>query len=225
MAEPTIMITMNAAEFNIKFNNTHVIITTVTADPRVLTSWLSKISSASLIGLNAGWNANHFSQRYINYPFVYTLQLCTTTDFYTFCLIFQFYQCAVPLPRILFDFLNNPRITFVGVGIQFNAFLLSLFHGLIVRNMVELSDLVTDKIYGAPREMQLEELAKFVLNVKVTKPSDVKLSGWDNHSLSYRQIQYACMDAFLPYEIGKILISLPSLPRLSTCNTNLRLAL
>ncbi|CAO2822364.1 unnamed protein product [Amaranthus hypochondriacus] len=219
MANPPTNITISAAYssnpnnnvFNVIFNNNRLILTTVTSDPFVLASWLSTASSASIIGLDIEWRPN-VSRQFEN-P-VATLQLCTAFDSSTTtCLIFQFLYCSGPLPRILFDFLDNGRFTFVGVGIRSDAEMLLECHGLRVMNVVDIADLVVDKIHGTRTGMGLKELAQVVLNVNVAKPRAVTMSRWDAEWLSYQQIQYACIDAFLSYEIGKTLISLPSIPR------------
>ena len=84
--------------------------------------------------------------------------------------------------------------------------------------MVDISDLVADKIHGTRTGMGLKQLAQVVLNVNVAKPREVTMSRWDAEWLSFQQIQYACIDAFLSYEIGKTLIPLPSIPRSTTSN-------
>ncbi|CAO2822362.1 unnamed protein product [Amaranthus hypochondriacus] len=222
MANPPTNITISAALsnnpnnniFNIIFNNNRFIQTTVTSDPVELTYWLNDISgaSASIIGLDIEWRPNLSTNA--GNP-VATLQLCSTNIFSTTtCLIFQFLYCPVPLPSNLFGFLDNERYTFVGVGIRSDAEMLLECHGLRVRNVVDIADLFADKIRGTRTGMGLKELAQVVLNVNVAKPREVTMSKWDAEWLSYQQIQYACIDAFLSYEIGKILIALPSIPHI-----------
>ncbi|KAL3637095.1 hypothetical protein CASFOL_019394 [Castilleja foliolosa] len=51
----------------------------------------------------------------------------------------------------------------------------------------------------------LKTLARTVLGREVEKPNAVTMSGWDNRWLTPDQVQYACVDAFVSFEIGRIL--------------------
>lgn len=203
--------------FNVNFNETHLIQTTVTSDPSVVTTWLSSLSSSTstttplIVGLDIEWRPN-FGRAYDN-P-VATLQLCTTTTTtpYTHtCLIFQLLHCPPPLPQPLSDFLSNDNTIFVGVGIRSDVEQLLVDYNLNVKNTVDLANLAVEKISGARKGMGLKELAKVVMEVDVQKPKRVTLSRWDSEWLSFLQIQYACVDAFLSFQIGNKLLALPPL--------------
>lgn len=51
----------------------------------------------------------------------------------------------------------------------------------------------------------LKDLASLVLDKEVDKPRWVTLSGWDNRRLTYDQVEYACFDAFVCFEMGRML--------------------
>lgn len=84
-------------------------------------------------------------------------------------------------------------------------------YNLNVKNTVDLANLAVEKISGARKGMGLKELAKVVMEVDVQKPKRVTLSRWDSEWLSFLQIQYACVDAFLSFQIGNKLLALPPL--------------
>lgn len=73
---------------------------------------------------------------------------------------------------------------------------------------VDLADLAAAKAV-ARRGSGLKELARVVVGVEVSKPKNVTMSRWDAEWLSYQQIQYACVDAFLSFEIGRRLMASP----------------
>jgi len=51
----------------------------------------------------------------------------------------------------------------------------------------------------------LTALAREVLAVDYDKPRTITMSNWEKEQLSDAQIQYACIDAFLSFEIGRCL--------------------
>lgn len=81
-------------------------------------------------------------------------------------------------------------------------------YDLGVKNLVDLGVLAVEKIVDARKGMGLKELTRILMDVEVNKPKSVTLSRWDSEWLSYAQIQYACVDAFLSFEIGKTLLPL-----------------
>ncbi|KMT15262.1 hypothetical protein BVRB_3g063710 [Beta vulgaris subsp. vulgaris] len=205
--------------FNILFNTTHFISTTVTSDPSVASAWLASLPSSPtprLVGLDIEWRPN-FGRNFDN-P-VATLQLCTTTTTTTTtnnhslsytCLIFQIIHCPPPLPKSLSDFLSNENNVFAGVGIRSDVEQLLVDYDLGVKNLVDLGVLAVEKIVDARKGMGLKELTRILMDVEVNKPKSVTLSRWDSEWLSYAQIQYACVDAFLSFEIGRNLMALAS---------------
>ena len=58
------------------------------------------------------------------------------------------------------------------------------------------------------REMRsagLKTLAARVLGMDVEKPQRITMSRWDNVRLTDEQVQYACVDAFMSFEVGRTL--------------------
>ncbi|KNA15087.1 hypothetical protein SOVF_101130 [Spinacia oleracea] len=200
--------------FDVHFNRNHHIQTTVTSDPSVVASWLSSLPSSTttsplIVGLDIEWRPN-FGRAYDN-P-VATLQLCTSANqsLSSTCLIFQILYCPPPIPKPLSDFLSSDNNVFLGVGIGSDVEQLLVDYDLNVKNTVDLGKLAVEKLPGVRKGMGLKELARIVMEVEVQKPKRVTLSRWDTEWLSYPQIQYACIDAYLSFEIGKKLLAVNS---------------
>lgn len=79
-------------------------------------------------------------------------------------------------------------------------------YGLRVGNVVDLRELTGKEMKNAG----LKTLAKEVLGKEVEKPKKVSMSRWDNACLTLAQVQYACLDAFLSFEIGRSLTATAS---------------
>ncbi|KAL0346131.1 UNVERIFIED_CONTAM: hypothetical protein Sradi_4444400 [Sesamum radiatum] len=110
-------------------------------------------------------------------------------------------------PPSIVDFLANPRYTFVGIGIEQDLEKLEEDYELgFNTRTVDLRSLAAAE-YGR-RELKnagLKQLASLVLEKEVEKPKRVTMSRWDNEWLTPTQVQYACIDAFVCFEIGRIL--------------------
>ncbi|KAL6540708.1 hypothetical protein OROMI_024591 [Orobanche minor] len=181
------------------------ILTTVTHDPDIATQWISDVESihrhSLIVGLDIEWRPSF--NRYINNPAA-TLQLCVGGR----CLIFQLIHCP-SIPKSLTDFLANPNCTFVGIGIDSDLEKLQEDYEFGYNtNTVDLRGLAADK-YGQSdlKRSGLKSLAKVVLDKDVEKPKRITMSRWDYQWLTPAQVQYACVDAFVSFEIARILNS------------------
>ncbi|XP_058210907.1 3'-5' exonuclease-like [Rhododendron vialii] len=198
--------THNLYDVNFYHNKIH---TLVTHTPSFVDSWISETlslhtpaypfrSPSLLVGLDIEWRPNFASHQ--DNPAA-TLQLCVDQR----CLIFQLIH-SPSIPSSLIDFLANPAHTFVGVGIHKDVEKLMADYGLTVANALDLRVLAAEA-YGA-RELRnagLVVLARQVLGAEVVKPKRVTMSKWDNVYLYPNQVQYACIDAFVSFEIGRSL--------------------
>ncbi|KAF9614133.1 hypothetical protein IFM89_015452 [Coptis chinensis] len=175
--------------------DTNIIHTTVTSTPSVVDQYINDLLythrsrlNRLVVGLDTEWRPQN--------P-VATLQLCVGHK----CLIFQFlYMPHVPLSLI--NFLNNPMYTFVGVEIEKDVEKLLLYYKLGVANAVDLRSLAVGKGFVGKG---LKSLAREVVGLVIEK-SEISWSTWDDEWLSDDQISYACVDAFVSFEIGKRLI-------------------
>ncbi|XP_068660037.1 3'-5' exonuclease-like [Aristolochia californica] len=181
------------------------ILATVTSYAVEVEQWISDIRKIHhrrlrhlIVGIDVEWRPNF--QRNAENP-VALLQLCVGRR----CLIFQLFH-ADYVPQALVNFLTNPNFTFVGVGIESDVEKLLVDYGLAVSRQVDLRSLAADRL--GRRELAragLKTLAMAVLEVEVEKPKRVTMSRWDYRWLKWDQIQYACIDAFLSFEIGRAL--------------------
>jgi ribonuclease D len=187
--------------YDVNFHN-QKIHTLVTHTPSFVDSWITETltlnSPSLLVGLDVEWRPNRFRNQE---NLVATLQLCVAQR----CLIFQILY-SPHIPQSLINFLANPAHTFVGVGIDEDVEKLTGDYGLTVANAVDLRFLAADG-YGV-RELRnagLKILARQVLGVELVKPRSVTMSRWDAEYLYPSQVQYACVDAFVSFEIGRCL--------------------
>ncbi|TQD90270.1 hypothetical protein C1H46_024187 [Malus baccata] len=205
--------------YDVSFYNDRVH-TMVTSNSAMVESWLSNVTPANpnhrIVGLDVEWRPNN---RYHNNP-IATLQLCTGPNYPGSlqipagtvlpgvcldpnCLIFQILHSEW-IPHSLSTFLANPAFTFVGVGIESDCEKLLLDYRLRVANVVDLRGLAADRLgVWELRNFGLKRLASAVLGKELEKPKSVTLSRWDNQWLTYAQIQYAAVDAFISYEIAR----------------------
>ncbi|OIT22416.1 werner syndrome-like exonuclease [Nicotiana attenuata] len=181
----------------------HIRICLVTDNPSYVTHWIWQTESVHarrlhrlIVGLDIEWrptfNSNQQSQ-------VAILQLCVDHR----CLIFQLLHCHY-IPTALTTFLVNPNYNFVGVGIKGDVEKLEKDYGISVKNVVDLRHLAADA-YGMTdlRNAGLKKMCEVVLGKEMEKPKHITLGKWDNKWLSEDQVQYACIDAFVSFEIGK----------------------
>ncbi|XP_010267928.1 PREDICTED: Werner syndrome ATP-dependent helicase homolog [Nelumbo nucifera] len=153
-----------------------------------------------IVGLDVEWRPNTVGG--VFNP-IATLQLCVGRR----CLIFQLLY-ADYFPRSLIKFLRNKKFMFVGVEIERDVQQLWRDHRLRVAQAVDLRQLAATQ-FDAKKlmNMGLKKFAKEVLGKEIDKPKDIARSGWDNEFLTEAQVRYAAGDAFISFEVGRVLIS------------------
>ncbi|WVZ69396.1 hypothetical protein U9M48_018187 [Paspalum notatum var. saurae] len=182
------------------------ITTTVTSSGSAVASWIDEVRSVHrrrlyklVVGLDVEWRP------LFGYGYSRTalLQLCVGRR----CLIFQLLY-ADNFPKALREFLGDPGFRFVGVGVADDAERIRNDYGLVVSNTVDLAPLAAKEM-GRPdlRYAGLKAIAKAVIDADVDKPESVRTGPWDNCELSGAQINYACIDAFVSFEVGRTLLS------------------
>ncbi|KAK7256839.1 hypothetical protein RIF29_30370 [Crotalaria pallida] len=191
--------------YDVTFHS-HSIRTLVTSSPPHVDSWISQTLNLYpnyrrnlIVGLDVEWRPT-FSANSTN-P-VAIIQLCVADR----CLIFQILH-APSIPRSLASFLVDARNTFVGVGIKEDAEKLMRDYNLRVGNTVDLRGVAAD-YYGdrGLKQAGIKTLSLKVLGLEVEKPKRVSMSRWDDRWLTAKQVQYACVDAFVSYEVGRRLV-------------------
>ncbi|CAM8933630.1 unnamed protein product [Rhodiola kirilowii] len=180
--------------------------TLVTHTPHMVDQWIADVQNLNrpnlhqlIVGLDVEWRPN-FQRNQGDNP-VAVLQLCVARR----CLIFQILHAPF-LPPSLASFLLNTSYKFVGVGIQSDVEKLVEYYSLNVVNQVDLRVLAAERRDRPDyRNAGIKILARDLLGKEIVKPKRVTMSRWDTEWLSHAQVQYACLDAFLSYEIGKVL--------------------
>ncbi|EXC30707.1 Werner Syndrome-like exonuclease [Morus notabilis] len=176
----------------------------VTSDPDMVDSWISDIERIHhrrlhrlVVGLDVEWRPSFSHHRN---P-IAILQLCVGRR----CLVFQILH-APYIPRSLHDFLGDDSYTFVGVGIRKDIEKLEEEHDLSVEKFADVRILAANH-YGNEglKSAGMKRLADVVLDVDIEKPREVTMSAWDNWNLSFQQIRYAVTDAFVSFEMGRVL--------------------
>ncbi|KAI3869549.1 hypothetical protein MKX03_012126 [Papaver bracteatum] len=182
--------------------------TVVTNTASVVDEWILKIYddfhnklNNLVVGLDCEWKANFEKGNRIRNRLA-VLQLCVAHQ----CLIFQF-KCRDYIPASLYKFLNNEKFIFVGVGVDEDCDKLFDDYRLSVAKTIDLRPLAVEKLKRKElKRAGLKSLADTVLARDLPKPKKVTLSKWDAPFLTYRQIQYACLDAFVSFKLGIFLM-------------------
>ncbi|CAO1948417.1 unnamed protein product [Urochloa humidicola] len=191
--------------YTVKFEGDEII-TTVTSSGEAVEDWLDEIYSVHrrrlhklVVGLDVEWRPL-FGR---GYSPTAVLQLCVGRR----CLIFQLLH-ADYIPDALYEFLGDPDFRFVGVGVRDDAARLSDDYDLEVATTVDLAELAAQEM-GRPdlRHAGLKAIASAVMDATVDKPRRVRTGPWDDYYLSGEQVQYACVDAFVSFEVGRMLLS------------------
>jgi ribonuclease D len=184
----------------------HEIKTTITSSGTAVKRWLREIRymyrwvyHKLIVGLDVEWRPSY---SHVQNP-VAVLQLCVGHR----CLVFQILHADF-VPQDLVDFLADPGFRFVGVAVRGDADRLSDDHGLHVVNTVDLRRLAAEGMHRPDlRQAGLQALVRAVMGADLQKPKKVTMGPWDAQDLSADQIKYACIDAFVSFEIGRKLLT------------------
>ncbi|KAM7491635.1 hypothetical protein LguiA_034556 [Lonicera macranthoides] len=189
--------------------------TLVTHDPSMVKSWIANIEHLHhrrlhrlIVGLDVEWRPNLTKNKNKNSSSssnpVAILQLCVAKS----CLVFQILR-APKIPKYLLEFLTDPDYTFVGVGIERDLERLSDDYELDLEvNSVDLRKLAAKELDRRElRNMGLKGLAKEIMGKQVCKMENVRMSKWDKRHLKLNQVAYAAIDAYLSFELGRLLHS------------------
>lgn len=180
--------------------------TTVTRDPEIVADWLSITEQINrrrldyLVVALLHTECRDNVDRQEN-P-VSILQICVGRR----CLIFQIPD-PVSIPNKLREFLANEYI-FVSVDIQNHLERLDEMYNIIIggERILDLRKLVAET-YDDNNcyNVGLTDLAMKVLGKSAERPVQVSMSRWDDTWLTNDQIMYACLDAYISFQIGRLL--------------------
>lgn len=179
--------------------------TTLTDKASVAEAWLLDVYSKyggthSVVGLDTEWMPDDVPSKMK----AAILQLCVENT----CLILQLVHMD-DMPDGLRRFLVDTKFTFVGVQVKNDMRKLRKEYGLECEKGVDVLDVARREW---PRRFEgsgLKHLAKELLGLEMKKPKTVSTSQWHVRELSYEQVEYACLDAYVSYRIGhKLLVEL-----------------
>jgi hypothetical protein len=156
-----------------------------------------------IVGIDTEWHVIFDSNKHRSYRTA-VLQLCVGRR----CLVFQIARADYVPFGALGAFFACPDHRFTGVGVDGDVKRLYEDYGFKVTSAVELKSLSAE-VLGRPelRQAGLKTLTREVMGVLIDKPKRVTMSKWDVDRLSLEQVDYACIDAFTSYEVGRLLLS------------------
>ncbi|KAK4406912.1 Exonuclease 3'-5' domain-containing protein 2 [Sesamum angolense] len=194
---------MASNKYMVSFSGTRIE-TTVTDKAAVVTNWVQEVLSmyggqSMIVGLDCEWKPNSYA---FENNKTATLQLCVDTK----CLILQLFYLDF-IPQSLKNFMVHPSVTFVGVGVQDE---LQQEYGLVC-SASAMKDIQEMAMARHPLEFirrpGLKDLASWFVGLNMSKPIHVCRSNWEARNLSLDQIEYACIDAYASYRIGRKLLN------------------
>ncbi|KAL2251011.1 Werner Syndrome-like exonuclease [Sesamum indicum] len=184
-----------------------VIHVTVAKKAAHVNQWISRICRVHcrcphcklIVGLDTEWRPSFVRGQEHD---VAILQICVGQQ----CLIYQLLHTDC-IPASLHEFLADPQHTFYGVGVREDVRKLFRSHGLAVKNITDLNELINGEDEDEYKPIGLKKMASTVLGKEMMKPLRVTLSKWHSLNLSFAQIEYAAIDAFVSFQIAVSLCS------------------
>uniref|UniRef100_A0A0D9V3R7 3'-5' exonuclease domain-containing protein n=1 Tax=Leersia perrieri TaxID=77586 RepID=A0A0D9V3R7_9ORYZ len=191
--------------------------TTVTSSPDQVANFIKEITRGHrrhegegglIVGIDTEWRECGRNERGGKCYKVAVLQLCVSHR----CLVFKLSR-AGKYPPELADFLADPAVRFVGVGVDGDVKRLAEDCNLQVANAVDLGKAAAT-VLDQPelRRAGLKSLALTVMGAQMEKSKKITMSNWHAQMLTRQQINYACIDAYVSFEIGRRLLTGESLP-------------
>ncbi|KAF3438670.1 hypothetical protein FNV43_RR21434 [Rhamnella rubrinervis] len=178
--------------------------TTVTDKSSAADEWVTQILAMhegrpTVVGLDIEWRP-HLNSWMSNKSA--TLQLCIDDK----CLIVQLFYIDY-IPQSLKDFLMNPNFTFVGIEVADDIEKLRTEYGLPCMKSADIRVMAKSRWPGRFRRPGLKDLASEIVGLNMKKPRHVTMSNWEARVLSVDQVEYACIDAYASYRIGKEVVN------------------
>ncbi|CAN6177404.1 unnamed protein product [Urochloa humidicola] len=174
--------------------------TTVTARPAVARRWLHTAlwrlrfaPGITVVGLGVQWTPTFRKLPSGAEPRPATLQLCAGS----YCLVLQLARAGAAVPRILRRFLADARVTFAGYNVGSDCRMLRAHYGFEVGSALELRGAA-----GVWGNASMADMAERLLGIRgVVKSREVATGEWDR-KLSWEQVRYVVVDAYLSCCLG-----------------------
>lgn len=182
--------------YNIKFYEDRIK-TIVTSDAHTVDRWIDQTYYVQgdnfLVGLDTEWQWDHETRDYE----VAVLQLCVGRH----CLIYQLSHSETT-PQSLTYFLSDENVTFVAKEVREDVTRLAR-QGLHVSCAMDVGHMAEKKYKDKSfKSKGLKTLAMEFLNKEMEKDKKITRSRWGNERLSRLQVEYACIDAFVSFQLG-----------------------
>ncbi|XP_029130621.1 Werner Syndrome-like exonuclease isoform X2 [Cajanus cajan] len=176
--------------------------TTITHEASIVEEWIKFVSSTytgnpKVVGLDTEWT------RAQNKMKVAILQLCVENK----CLIVQLFLMNNNIPQSLKSFFVDSDFKFVGVGVINDLNMLKSDYGLESNKGIDISHLAKQIWPDRISSMGLKYLAKELVGLDMKKSKEVCTSEWKTKDLTRDQIEYASIDAYASFKIGKMILS------------------
>uniref|UniRef100_A0A0E0BGV1 3'-5' exonuclease domain-containing protein n=1 Tax=Oryza glumipatula TaxID=40148 RepID=A0A0E0BGV1_9ORYZ len=158
--------------------------------------YLAAQGGGLIVGIDTEWREDHEPDGKKCYKVV-VLQLYVDRR----CLVFQLYQASN-------EFLADAGVHFVGVGVDGGMRPLANECNLRVACTVDLRYAAV-AVLGRPELARagLKSLALTVMGTRMEKAKDITMSRWGEPTLTWEQVNYTCIDAYMSYETGRRLLS------------------
>ncbi|TVU35668.1 hypothetical protein EJB05_17569, partial [Eragrostis curvula] len=180
--------------------------TTVTSSGAAVENFLHEIRKNQrhlLVGIDTEWRVVFDTDGHRSYRTA-VLQLCVGRR----CLVFQICHADYVPEAALRDFFACPDHRFAGVSVDGDAKRLFEDYVMAIASTVELKNVAAEVLQQPDlKKAGLKALTREVMGVHIDKPKRVTMSKWDEPRLSPEQVDYACIDAFTSYEVGRLLLS------------------
>ncbi|KAG4968101.1 hypothetical protein AAZX31_12G134700 [Glycine max] len=176
--------------------------TTITDKSGIVDKWIQVVSSTyagkqRIVGLDTEWTTAKKPKMKVA-----ILQLCIENK----CLIIQLFHMD-NIPQSLRSFLMDSNFEFVGVGVINDLRMLKNDYGLECNKGIDVSLLAKEKWPHRISSGALKYLAKELVGLEMEKSKAVCTSEWQSKELTQTQIEYACIDAYASFKIGKMILN------------------
>ncbi|KAL9328049.1 hypothetical protein ACSQ67_003052 [Phaseolus vulgaris] len=178
--------------------------TIVTNEANIVEEWISSTYDGKqrVVGLDTEWMHVVKASTKKATMKVAILQLCIEDK----CLIIQLF-CMNNIPPSLQNFMIDSTFQFVGVGVMNDFGMLKNNYGLKCNKGIDVFVLAKKRWPDRISSASLKYLAKELVDLDMEKSKAVCTSDWKAKKLTETQVQYACIDAYASFKIGRMVLS------------------
>lgn len=154
-------------------------------------------TQTQVIGLDIEWKPSFTAKQPQSRTSV--LQLAADDDILVVSLL---NMTTKDMPRLLKGILQSPHIQKVGVGIDEDAKKILNHWFVDVVNTLDLAR-VTTTYFPSTQCRSLKSITAFLIDYDMEKSKKIQCSNWEAFPLTYKQIQYAAVDAWVAGECAR----------------------